>query len=65
MFKPAFQSFGTLTTPATVTRSMGLPSDARAGKFFAASFAKFIWTWQISATYRDCKKLASPDTVGN
>ena len=44
MFKPTYQVFGTLTTPATETRSMGLPADALAVKFFAASLTKFILT---------------------
>ena len=42
--KPSYQTFGTLTTPATVTRSMGLPADAPAVKFFAATLFKFIMT---------------------
>ena len=41
-FKPTYHTFGTLTTPATVTMSMGLPADARAVKFFAATPFKFI-----------------------
>jgi hypothetical protein len=43
-FQTIYQTFGTMTTPATETRSMGLPSDARAVKFFAASLSKFILT---------------------
>ena len=44
MFKVTYQTFGTMTTPATVTRSIGLPADALAVKFFAATFNKFILT---------------------
>ena len=44
MFKATYQTFGTLTTPATVTRSMGLPADAQAVKFFAATLFKSILT---------------------
>jgi hypothetical protein len=44
IFKPTYQVFGTLTTPATVTKSMGLPSDALAVKFFEAPLTKFILT---------------------
>ena len=36
--------FGAVTNPATVTMSMGLPADALAVKFFAASFTNFILT---------------------
>ena len=39
-----YQVFGIMTTPATVTMSMGLPADARAVKFFSAPFTKFILT---------------------
>jgi hypothetical protein len=43
-FNATYQTFGTLTTPTTETRSMGLPADARAVKFFAASRSNFILT---------------------
>jgi len=43
-FKPTYQTFGTMTTPAAVTKSIGLPADAQAVKFFAASLSKFILT---------------------
>ena len=39
-----YQTFVTMTTPAPETRSMGLPADASAVKFFAASLTKFILT---------------------
>ena len=39
-----YQVFDTMTNPATETRSMGLPADAQAVKFFAAPFTKFILT---------------------
>jgi hypothetical protein len=42
VFKATYYTFGTLTTPATVTRSMGLPADAQAVKFFAATLSNFI-----------------------
>jgi hypothetical protein len=44
MFKATFHTFCTLTTPATVTRSMGLPADAQAVKFFAATLFKSTLT---------------------
>ena len=43
-FKPTYQTFGTVTNPATETMSMGLPADDRAVKFFAASLSKFLLT---------------------
>jgi hypothetical protein len=59
MFKATYHTFGTLTAPATVTRSMGLPADARAVKFFAATLFNSV------PSIGTCKKLASPDTDGN
>jgi hypothetical protein len=44
MFKATYYTFCTLTTPATVTRSMGLPAYARAVKFFAATLFKSTLT---------------------
>jgi hypothetical protein len=44
MFKATYQTSGTLTTPATVTRSMGLPADAQAVKFFAATLLRYSLT---------------------
>jgi hypothetical protein len=43
-FNPTYHIFGTTTTPAAVTMSMGLPADAQAVKFFAAPFIKYILT---------------------
>ena len=44
IFKLTYQTFGTVTTPATVTKSKGLPADARAVKFFAATLLRFTLT---------------------
>jgi hypothetical protein len=44
MFKATYSTFGTMTTPATVTGSMGLPADAQAVKFFATTLTNFIMT---------------------
>ena len=60
MFKATYYTFCTLTTPATVTRSMGLPADARAVKFFAATLFKSILTWQLRSIYRDLQKTRQP-----
>jgi hypothetical protein len=60
MFKATYHTFGTVTTPATVTRSMGLPADARAVKFFAAPFTKFTLTRQIRSIYHDLQKTRQP-----
>ena len=60
MFKATYYTFCTLTTPATVTRSMGLPADARAVKFFAATLFKSTLTWQLRSIYRDLQKTRQP-----
>jgi len=39
MFKATYHTFGTVTNPATVTKSIGLPADAQAVKFFAAQLS--------------------------
>ena len=34
-FNPTYQTFGTMTTPATETKSIGLPADAHAVMVFS------------------------------
>jgi hypothetical protein len=41
-FKPTYQTFGTLTTPATVTKSIGLPADAQLAAFFAPIYKIYL-----------------------
>ena len=41
MFKPTYNTFGTLTTPAAVTMSMGLPANALAVMVFASPSGQF------------------------
>jgi hypothetical protein len=60
-----YQTFGTETNPATLTKSMGLPSDALAVKFFAAQFTRYTLTDNFVPSTVTCKKLASPDADGN
>jgi len=60
MFKATYYTFCTLTTPATLTRSMGLPADARAVKSFAATLFKSTLTWQLRSIYRDLQKTRQP-----
>jgi hypothetical protein len=42
MFKPTYHILGTLTSPAAVTRSMGLPSDALLSWFLHRHLPNFI-----------------------
>jgi hypothetical protein len=51
--KPTYQVFGTLTTPAAVTRSIGLPSDAPVVMVFASPLASFYTRENFPAVYRD------------
>jgi hypothetical protein len=52
-FKATYQTFGTLTTPATETKSIGLPADAQLSAFFALLFIKYTVTINIFVVYRD------------
>jgi hypothetical protein len=49
-FKATYSTFGTLSNPAAVTRSMGLPSDAPVVMVFASSSANF-YTGRISRPF--------------
>jgi hypothetical protein len=52
-FKATYQAFGTVTTPATETKSIGLPADARAVMVFAMLLIKFTLTRNFFIVYRD------------
>ena len=53
MFKATYYTFCTLTTPATVTRSMGLLTFPPLSWFLHHRRDNFIIPWQILLTYRD------------
>jgi hypothetical protein len=40
-FKPTYQTFGTVTTPAAETKSIGLPANAHAVMVFASPLRQF------------------------
>ena len=40
-FKPTYQTFGTMPTPATKTKPIGLPADTRAVMIFASPPRQF------------------------
>jgi hypothetical protein len=48
-FNPTYQNFGTVTTPATVTKSIGLPADERACPELAKGHGFCIATLTISS----------------
>ena len=43
-FSNAYQIFGTMTTPATETKSIGLPADAQLSWFLQSHLDSFIVT---------------------
>jgi len=52
-FNPLIKISGTRTDPATETKSIGLPADARMSWFLQTHLDNFIVTRQLSSTYRD------------
>jgi hypothetical protein len=55
-----------MTTPAAVTKSIGLLADAPVVMVFASPFGQLYRDTLILPTYRDCAKThANPDTDGN
>jgi hypothetical protein len=52
-FNPLIKSCGTLTDPATKTKSIGLQADAQVVMVFARHLDNFIMTRQILPVYRD------------
>jgi hypothetical protein len=44
IFKPIYQTFGTMTTPAAETKSIGLPADAQLSWFLHRHLDNFIKT---------------------
>ena len=49
-----------MTNPAAVTKPIGLPADAQAVKFFAATLFKFTLTRQLCSIYHDLQKTRQP-----
>jgi hypothetical protein len=49
-----------MTTPATETKSIGLPADAQAVKVFAAQLTILTVTRHISTIYLDWQKPRQP-----
>jgi hypothetical protein len=52
-FNSTYQPFGTMTTPATGTKSIGLPANAQLSWFLHRHLDNFIVTRQLRAIYRD------------
>ena len=52
-FKTTYQTFGTVTTPAAETKSIGLPADAQLSWFLHRHLDSFIVTGQLRNVYRD------------
>jgi hypothetical protein len=52
-FHPLIKSCATRTGPATETKSIGLPADARVSWFLLFHLDSFIVTRQLLSTYRD------------
>jgi hypothetical protein len=52
-FKPTYQIFGTMTNPAAVTKSIGLPADAPLSWFLQSHLDYFIVSQNLTSIYRD------------
>ena len=52
-FNATYQTFGTMTTPTTETKSIGLPADAQLSTFFAVPFIKHTLTRNLLPVNRD------------
>jgi hypothetical protein len=52
-FNPTYQIFGTATTPAAETKSVGLPAKAQLSWFLDHHLNSFIMTGQLSSIYQD------------
>ena len=63
-FNPIYHNSGTSTTPATKTKSMGLPADALLAAFFAEPLIQYTLTRNLYAIYRDWQKTRQPLTDG-
>jgi len=57
---PLIKFFGTMTAPATVTKSIGLPADAHVSWFLQRHLDSFIMTGQFLPIYRDYAKTTPP-----
>lgn len=64
MFKPTCKASGTLTTPATATKSMGLPALALAPMVFAVTRV-FHREFKIMLLLNAKQKPFTPRLVGN
>jgi hypothetical protein len=62
--RPTYQAFGTLTTPATVTESMGLAARALAPMVFAVP-RQFYRDSKILPTVTAKQKPFTPRRYGN
>jgi len=55
-FWVVYNNSGTLTNPATETKSIGLPADARVAKFLQPNLESLILTSQLFPIYQDLQK---------
>jgi hypothetical protein len=52
-FNATYQTFGTITTPAAETKSIGLPADTQLSAFFALPLIKYTLTRNLLPVNRD------------